>query len=95
MTRHFGRISLIVVVACWLLYVGSLFVGGIDPSPVLAKSLIHLGLTSLILVLVSMLLAVVALVRGPQRVAAAVGFALGLLYLAVFTGLIWALFFWL
>jgi hypothetical protein len=95
MTRHVGRISLLLAVTSWLVFIASLLVGGIDPAPLLAKKLRHVGMGSLLLVPFSMLLAIIALARGPQRAAAAVGLALGLLYLAVFTGLIWALFFWL
>ena len=93
MQRHLGLVSLLIILACWLLYIGSLFVGGIDPTPILAQKLIHLGLLSVCLVLLAMMLSVVALVRGPQHLAAALAFALGLLYLLAVTGVIWLVLF--
>jgi hypothetical protein len=86
MKRHLGRISLLLAVACWLVYVVSLAVGGLDPAPELASHLQNAILISLLLGLISGCLAMIALTIGPQRLSAAIALALALLYTSVFTG---------
>jgi len=95
MTRHFGRISLLVSVASWGAFLAILFFGGLDPTPALAQYLRSATMGTLLSVLVSGCLAAIALVRGPQRVSAGVALVLCLLYGLVFTGAIYALLSWL
>lgn len=91
MRRHLGRVSLFLSLAGWTVYFAALFVGGIDPSPALSRVLQTAVLCSLLVVLLSLCLALFALVRGPQRVAAAIALVLGLLYALAFSGLLFAL----
>ena len=91
--RHLGRLSLALAIASWLLYLGALFLGGIDPSPGLSDSLQQLILATVLICLTSTLLAGAALVRGPQRFSAALALAFGVLFLAVLSGAVWLVLF--
>ena len=91
MTKHFGRISLLLSLGGWIGYFAILFVGGIDPSPGLSRILQTAVLCLVLVVLLALCLALVAIVRGPQRVAAGIALVLGLLYALVFSGVFFAL----
>ena len=95
MTRHFGRVSLFLSSASWVVYFALLLVGGIDPSPELSRVLQTAVLCTVLVALLAFCLALFALVRGPQRVSAGFGLALCLLYGLVFSGLIFAVLAWL
>ena len=84
--RHFGRIAFFAAAASWAVLGLTLVMGGISPDPSRVHLLKQMATGSMWCALVASGLAVVALIRGPQRGSAACGLALGLLYLLAFTG---------
>jgi hypothetical protein len=82
-----GRVSLAVGVSSWFVLILALAFGGLDPSPAQAPLLQAASMGALVAAAVALCLAVIALVRGPQRVAAGIGLAVSLLFLLYFTGL--------
>lgn len=84
--RHFGRIAFFAAASSWAVLALTLLMGGISPDPSRANLLRSLALGSMVAAIAALVLAIVALVRGPQRGSAACGLALGLLYLVAFTG---------
>ena len=87
MTRHMGRLSLVVGVLSWFVLILAFAIGGLDPSPEQTPLLRAASMGALVAAAVALCLAVVALARGPQRVAAGIGLAVSLLFLLYFTGL--------
>jgi hypothetical protein len=88
MTRHLGRVSLLIAITCWFAFYASLLIGGLDPTPAEARVLSTVNMSSLLLVLVSACLAIIALARGPQRISAGFALALSILYGLVLTGIV-------
>lgn len=91
MTRQLGRASLLGGVLCWILLVLALVFGGLDPAPSRAPLLRAAMRAALGVALATLGLAIAALAKGPQRLSAAVGLALSLLFLLYFTGFGFAL----
>jgi hypothetical protein len=91
MTRQLGRASLLGGALGWVLLAAALAVGGLDPEPDRVPLLRGVVTTALGVALAALGLAIAALARGPQRVAAAAGLALSLLFLLYFTGFGFAL----
>jgi len=86
-SRHLGLISLVGGVLSWCALLLALLAGGLDPSPARASSLQMVSMSALVTAAVSLCLGGIALARGPQRLAAAVGLGASLLFLLYFTGL--------
>jgi hypothetical protein len=84
--RHFGRIAFFAAVSSWAVLGLTLVMGGISPDPSRLGLLKNMAMGSMLSAVAASALAIVALVRGPQRGSAACGLALGLLYLLAFTG---------
>ena len=84
--RHFGRIAFFAAASSWAVLGLTLVMGGISPDPSRLGLLKNMALGSMLCAVAASALAIVALVRGPQRGSAACGLALGLLYLLAFTG---------
>jgi hypothetical protein len=78
--------SLVGGVLSWAVLVLALVFGGLDPSPTRAPLLQVATLGALLVSVLALCLAIVALVRGPQRAAAAFGLVSSLLFLLYFTG---------
>jgi hypothetical protein len=91
MTQYLGRISLLLALGAWIAYFTFLIVGGIDPSPALSRILQIAVMATLAAVLLSLLLALVALARGPQRISAAIAFGLCVVFGLFFSGLFFAM----
>ena len=87
MRRHLGLISLVGGALSWGALILALLAGGLDPSPARASSLQIVSMGALVTAAVSLCLGGIALARGPQRLAAAVGLGASLLFLLYFTGL--------
>jgi hypothetical protein len=85
--RHLGRIAFFAAASSWAVLGLTLVMGGISPDPSRVSLLKGLALGSMTCAIVASGLAIVALVRGPQRGSAACGLALGLSYLLAFTGI--------
>ena len=86
MRRRMGRISLVGGVSSWAALVLALVFGGLDPSAARAPVLQGVTMGALLVSALALCLAIVALVRGPQRTAAAFGLVVSLLFLLYFTG---------
>jgi hypothetical protein len=91
MKRQLGRASLLGGALGWFLLVLALAFGGLDPAPGRIPLLRGVVTTALGVSLAALGLAIAALAKGPQRVAAALGLALSLLFLLYFTGFGFAL----
>ncbi len=86
MSRHLGRASLVGGVLSWSLLMLALVFGGLDPLPAQSPFLQAASMGALLAAVVALCLAVIALARGPQRIAAVLGLAVSLLFLLYFTG---------
>jgi hypothetical protein len=86
MHDHLGRASLVGAVLSWSTLVVALLVGGLDPSPMNAERLRASMLSALCIAAIALAAAVVAIVRGPQRISATLGLVLALSFMVVFTG---------
>lgn len=84
MTRRLGLLSTLLGFGAWLLLAASLMVGGLDSSgPFDPRWLVYpSGLFSLS----GLVLGVVALARGPQRILGMVGFLISLFFILSFVG---------
>jgi len=91
MKRHLGLISLIGGVISWLVLTMTLLAGGLDPSNSQAQAAQVANGSALVLAFLASILALIAILRGPQRVLGALGLAITALFLLVFTGSIFAL----
>jgi len=91
MKRKLGLLALFLGLAAPLTYYGLLLVGGLDPSPQLSQVLQRAVLATLAAALLSACLAVVALIEGQQRIAATIALGLDLIFLLLFSGLLFAL----
>jgi hypothetical protein len=86
MRDHLGRMSVIGAVLSWSTLVIALVSGGIDPAPVHVQRLRASMLSALCIAAIALAAAVVAVVRGPQRISATMGLVLALAFIVVFTG---------
>jgi hypothetical protein len=86
MLRHSGRMAFFGAAASWAILALTLAMGGLGSAASLARTLQGLATGAIVCAVVASLLAIVALVRGPQRGSAAVGLVLGVLYLLAFSG---------
>jgi hypothetical protein len=84
--RHLGRASLAGSIVSWAVLVLALVGGGLDPPASLTPLLHAATITALGISVVSLGLAILAIVHGPQRVAAAFGLGFSLLFVLSFTG---------
>lgn len=84
--RHLGRIAFFAAASSWAVLGFTLVMGGISPDPSRLNLLKSLAMGSMVCAIAAAAIAIVALVRGPQRGSAACGLVLGLLYLLAFTG---------
>ena len=86
MRDHLGRASVIGAVLSWSTLVVALLSGGMDPSPVHAQRLKASMLSAACMAALALAATVVAIVRGPQRISAALGFVLAMAFIIAFTG---------
>ena len=86
-----GGISLVVALSSWAILVLVLLVGGLDPSSGSVGLLRMASVAALLAAIVALILGIGALVRGSQRLAAAFGLVVSLLFLLYFTGFGFAL----
>jgi hypothetical protein len=86
MRRHLGRLSAAGAVASWSTLVVALVSGGLDPSPAQAPRLQAVMAGALCIAALALVAAVVAVVRGPDRIWAMSGLVLALAFLVLFTG---------
>lgn len=86
MIRHLGRFSLVLSVSSWLLLEFVLLYGGLDPPPGSVPMLEAGSMSSALLGGLGALAGIAAVVRRRQRISGALGSALGILFLLVFTG---------
>ncbi|HJU43512.1 MAG TPA: hypothetical protein VJ691_11880 [Vicinamibacterales bacterium] len=88
MRRHLGRIAFAAGIGGWLILLGGLWMGGVDPSPDQANAL----RTAMAFALIAECLAVpfgfVALILGPHRVAGLFAIMFAGAFLLYFTGMI-------
>jgi hypothetical protein len=81
-----GRVSLGLGLLGWALLIGALVAGGLDPPPAMVPMLRAATLAALVVALVSAGLGGVGLVRGRNRLAAAIGLACSMVFVLYFTG---------
>lgn len=86
MSRRLGLLSAVFGVSAWLLLALGLVTGGLDSSgPVDPRIFIYpAGLSALL----ALLLGVIAVCRGPQRILAALGLLAGGVFVLSFIGLV-------
>ena len=87
MRNHLGRASVAGAVLSWSTLVVGLVFGGLDPSATSAERLKASMLSALCMAAIALAAAVVAVVRGPQRISATLGLVLALAFIVLFTGL--------
>ena len=92
MRRQLGRIALGAGILGWLILLGGLWAGGIDPSPEDANTLRSAMAFALIAECLAVPFGFVALVIGPYRVAALFGIMFAGGFLLYFTGMIFMFF---
>ena len=92
MRRYLGRSTLVLAVGGWLLLLGGLFVGGIDPTPEEYNTLRAVMGFGLVAECLTVPIGFVALVLGPHRLAAFAGLILSAAYFLYFTGMIFMFF---
>ena len=87
MGDHLGRASVAGAVLSWATLVVGLVFGGLDPSATGVERLNASMLSALCIAAIALAAAVVAIVRGPQRISATLGLVLALAFIVIFTGL--------
>jgi hypothetical protein len=92
MRRHLGRTALGLAVGGWLLLLGGLWAGGIDPRPEQYNTLRAMMGFGLVAECLTVPVGFVALVMGPHRLAAFAGLILSAAYFLYFTGMIFMFF---
>lgn len=92
MKRNLGRISLVATIVSWIAYYIILVIGGVDPAPELSQFLKAAVTFSVAAILLSAILALLALMQGPQRISAAFALLLCVVFGLVFSGLLFAMF---
>ena len=92
MRRHLGRIALGAGILGWLILLGGLWAGGVDPSPEDANTLRSAMAFALIAECLAVPFGFVALIMGPYRVAALFGIMFAGAFLLYFTGMIFMFF---
>lgn len=92
MRRYLGRGALGAAILGWLLLLGGLFVGGLDPTPDQYNTLRALMGFALVAECLCVPVGFVALVIGPHRVAAFAALILSAAYFLYFTGMIFMFF---
>ena len=85
MLRHSGRVAFFGAAASWAILALTLAMSGLGPAASRTRLLQALATGAIVCAVVASMLAIVALVRGPQRGSAAVGLLLGVLFLLAFT----------
>ena len=88
MRKNLGRIALGAAIAGWLILLGGLWAGGIDPSPEEADYLRQAVGLGLIAECLAVPMGFVALILGPYRVAGLFAIMFSGAYLLYFTGMI-------
>ena len=88
MRKNLGRIAFAAGIGGWLILLGGLWAGGIDPSPEDAAALSSAMGFALIAECVAVPLGFVALITGPYRVAGAFGILFAGAFLLYFTGML-------
>jgi len=86
MFRHSGRMAFFGAAASWAILALTLAMGGLGSAASLSRILQALATGAIVCAVVASVLAIVALVRGPQRGSAAAGLVLSVLYLLAFSG---------
>ena len=86
MRSHLGLASVAGALLSWSTLVLAVAFGSLDPSPTDAQRLKASLLSALCAAAISLGAAVVALVRGPQRIWATLGLVLALAFIVLFTG---------
>ena len=92
MRRYLGRGALGAALFGWLLLLGGLFFGGLDPTPEQINTLRALMGFALVAECLCVPVGFVAVVLGPHRVAAFAALILSAAYFLYFTGMIFMLF---
>jgi uncharacterized BrkB/YihY/UPF0761 family membrane protein len=92
MTRHAGRIALAVALLAWCVMMLTLMTGGLDPPPHLRSILQWGNMAAVLMALTALCSSVIALARGPQRIAGGFGLAVSLLFLLYWTGFLFVFF---
>ena len=92
MRRHLGRWVLGFAVGGWLLLLGGLWAGGIDPAPAQYNTLRATMGFGLVAECLAVPIGLVTLVIGPHRVAAFMGLIIAAAYFLYFTGMIFMFF---
>ena len=87
MRNHLGRASVAGALLSWSTLVVGLVFGGLDASATNAERLKTSMLSALCMAAIALAAAVVAVVRGPQRISATLGLVLALAFIVLFTGL--------
>jgi hypothetical protein len=86
--EHAGRIALVFSLLSWIALACSLIFGGIGPTVAESWLLRTLNGGAVITSLLAVVLAFVALVRGPQRISGGVALFISGAFLLLFTGAI-------
>ena len=88
---HAGRISLVFSLLSWIALACTLVFGGLGPTVTDTWMLRTLSGGSAIAALIAVVLAIVALARGPQRISGAFGLLISGAFLLIFTGAFYAM----
>jgi len=88
---HAGRLSIICGALSWIALACALIYGGLGPTVSETWLLRALSSGSAIMAAIGALLAIFALVRGPQRISGALGLILTAAFLLTFTGALFGL----
>jgi hypothetical protein len=88
MRRYLGRGALGAAVLGWLLLLGGMFAGGLDPTPEQFNTLRALMGFALVAESLTVPVSLVAMVIGPHRLAAFAALLLSGAYFLYFTGMI-------
>jgi hypothetical protein len=87
MRNHLGRASVAGAVLTWATLVVALVFGSRDASGTGVERLKASMLSALCIAAIALVAALVAVVRGPQRISATLGLVLALAFIVLFTGL--------
>ena len=87
MRRYLGRTALWLAISGWLLLLGGLWAGGVDPGPEQYHTLRAMMGFGLVTECLTVPMGLVALVIGPHRLAALAGLILSAAYFLYFTGM--------
>ena len=86
--KYLGRTALWLAIGGWLVLLGGIYAGGLDPSPDAYNTLRSVMAVVLVAECLAMPIGFVAMILGPHRLAAMAGMMIGAAYFLYFTGML-------